>query len=100
MLFYTQLIFVKEGKEAVFHAFEDYVLPLLGRYNGKLLYRLRPGNGDVVTTSIDYPYEVHLISFGSKADFEAYARDEERTKYLAMKNESVEKVVLIEGVQL
>ena len=100
MLFYTQLIFIKEGQEALFHSFEDHVLPLLARHNGKLLYRVRPGNDQVIETTMGHPYEVHLVSFDSKEDFMAYANDEERMKYVPMKNDSVLKVMLIEGVQI
>ena len=100
MLFYTQLIYIHEGKESVFHTFEDRVLPLLGRYNGKLLYRVRPELQNVVATNVDHPYELHLVSFATREDFIAYANDKERQQYLSLKNESVAKVVLIEGVQL
>lgn len=97
MLYYTQFIYIKPGREEQFHLFEEKVLPLLARYNGSLLYRVRPGRGAVVETSVEYPYEVHLVAFESKEDFMAYANDDERKKYLALKNESVEKVILIEG---
>lgn len=42
MLYYTQIIFVKEGKQDVFNEFEGQVLPLLKRHKGELLYRIRP----------------------------------------------------------
>lgn len=100
MLFYTQLIFIKEGKEDMFHTFEDHVLPLLEKYNGRLLYRVRPGAGCVVTTGVGYPYEVHLVSFASKEDFKAYAGDKERQQYLPLKDGSVADVILIEGVRI
>lgn len=94
---YTQLVFVREGREDAFQRFEDHVLPLLSKYNGKLLYRARPSVADVIATDIGHPYEVHLISFGSQDDFRAYAPDEERQKYLHLKDESVESAMLIEG---
>ncbi len=97
MLLYTQLIFIKEGKEELFHSFEDRVLPILARYNGRLLYRARPSAADVIETALGYPYEVHLVSFATKDDFIAYAGDGERQQYLTLKNESVAEVMLIEG---
>lgn len=39
MRYYTQLIFIKPGSEAMFHEFEDAVLPLLARHGGRLLFR-------------------------------------------------------------
>jgi hypothetical protein len=97
MLYYTQIIFLKEGQEDVFNEFEDHVLPLLGRHNGELLYRVRPGKPAVIAASWGYPYEIHLVSFLTKADFEAYRDDKERVQYLPLKNQSVERIVLIEG---
>lgn len=100
MLFYTQLIFIKPGKEKIFHSFEDKVIPFLSRYNGKLMYRLRPQESDYIEINDDAPYEIHLVSFQAKQDFLDYANDPSRQQYLEMKNESVEKIVLIEGKTL
>ncbi|MBD0259846.1 MAG: DUF1330 domain-containing protein [Cytophagales bacterium] len=97
MLYYTQLIFLREGQQAAFHDFEDRVLPLLGRHNGQLLYRVRPDRGSVIETAVEYPYEIHLVSFPTRADFEAYRDDPERTQYVTLKDRSVGKVLLIEG---
>ena len=100
MIYYTQLIFIKPGKETVFHSFEDKVLPLLKDHDGELMYRIRPVQESFIENSQDLPYEVHLVSFKSKAGFESYAKDPRRLACLDEKNASVEKIVLIEGVQL
>ncbi len=42
MIYYTQLVFVKPGKEPVFHAFEEEMIPILSRHRGQMLYRARP----------------------------------------------------------
>jgi len=97
MLYYTQLIFVKEGKEDQFNLFESYVLPLLTRYNGVLLYRVRPADDAVIETTIGKPYELHLVSFPTREDFEGYSKDNDRLKYMDLKNDSIEKAMLIEG---
>jgi hypothetical protein len=97
MIYFTQLIFIREGKEDTFHAFEDQVLPLLQRHNGELIYRVRPPRSSVVATTIDYPYELHLVSFTDRASFEGYRDDPDRLKYMHLKDESVERIMLIEG---
>ncbi len=97
MLYYTQLIFIKPGQEEVFHAFEDKVLPLLQRHKGALRYRVRPSRNSVIETTVAYPYEVHVVTFESRKDFESYRDDPERNQYVALKDQSVEKVLLIEG---
>ena len=97
MLYYTQIIFIKEGKEDLFNEFEAHVLPLLSRHNGELLYRIRPTKTAFIEKSWEYPYEIHLVSFQTKEDFESYRDDKERLQYLPLKNQSVEKMLLIEG---
>ena len=100
MIYYTQLIFIKPGCEQEFHAFEDKVLPLLKEHNGELVYRIRPDESAFIESSAELPYEVHLVTFSSKADFELYKIDPKRLDFMEMKNNSVEKIVLIEGFAL
>ena len=100
MVYYTQLIFVKQDSEDAFNAFEEKVLPLLKDHNGELLYRVRPNEDSIIESSRELPYEIHLVTFNSKADFEDYKNDPKRLSFMAIKNDSVEKVVLIEGVQI
>jgi hypothetical protein len=97
MLYYTQIIFLKEGQEVPFNEFEDHVLPLLTRHHGELLYRVRPEKSCIIATNWGYPYEIHLVSFRARADFESYRDDKERLQYLSLKDQSIEKVLLIEG---
>ena len=96
MLYYTQIIFLKEGMENSFNLFEEKVIPLLGKHKGKLLYRIRP-NKDSIIEGIDKPYEIHILEFQTKSDFESYSNDKERLKHLNLKDQSVEKIQLIEG---
>jgi hypothetical protein len=100
MIYYTQLIFIKPGCEQEFHAFEEKVLPLLKEHNGELVYRIRPDKSSFVESSSELPYEIHLVTFDSKADFESYATDPKRLGFMEMKNRSVEKITLIEGFKI
>jgi hypothetical protein len=100
MIYYTQLIFVKPGCEQEFHAFEDKVLPLLKGHNGELIYRVRPEKTAFIESVGELPYEIHMVTFGSKADFQGYAADPKRLEFMDMKNKSVEKIILIEGFAL
>lgn len=100
MIYYTQLIFIKPGCEQEFHAFEEKVLPLLKKHSGDLVYRIRPAKNAFIEGSGKLPYEIHLVTFGSKADFEHYKNDPKRLTFVEMKNNSVEKIILIEGFAL
>jgi len=82
--------------ENSFNLFEEKVIPLLGKHKGKLLYRIRP-NKDSIIEGIDNPYEIHIIEFQTKSDFESYANDKERLKHMKLKDQSIEKIQLIEG---
>ncbi|MGZ3819330.1 MAG: hypothetical protein ACXVB6_01975 [Mucilaginibacter sp.] len=97
MLYYTQIIFVKAGREDQFNLFESHVLPLLKKHNGTLIYRVRPAGDAVIETTIDQPYELHLVTFPERADFEAYRDDNERLQYMHLKEGAIEKALLIEG---
>ena len=100
MIYYTQLIFIKPGCELEFHAFEEKVLPLLKGHDGELIYRIRPNKSAFVESSRELPYEIHLVAFAGKADFEHYKIDPRRLEFMDMKNQSVEKITLIEGFEL
>lgn len=95
-VYYTQIIFVVKGMEKTFHDFEDKVLPLLKKHNGTILYRIRITDNCIIE-AIDHPYEIHVVSFQNKNDFEAYRDDNERKHYLQLKDMSVKKMLLIEG---
>ena len=97
MIYYTQILFVQAGQEDTFHEFEDQVLPLLQQHNGELMYRVRPSASSVITTTMGYPYEIHLVRFSSRTDFESYRDNPQRLQHMHLKDESIERVLLIEG---
>ncbi|MBD2703722.1 DUF1330 domain-containing protein [Spirosoma sp. BT702] len=100
MIYFTQLIYVKEGQEAVFHEFEDVAIPLITKYNGQLLLRIRPSNDAYIEHQMDKPYEIHLVKFDTEQDFHAFSQDESRKQFLHLKEQSVKTAILIQGVKL
>jgi antibiotic biosynthesis monooxygenase (ABM) superfamily enzyme len=100
MIYFTQLIYVNEGQEEVFHQFEEVAIPLIGKYNGQLLLRIRPTDNAYIEQAIDKPYEVHLVKFDTEADFQAFQQDESRKQFLHLKEQSVKASMLIQGVKL
>jgi hypothetical protein len=97
MIALTQLIYVHPGKEKEFEEFEAIVLPLLPRYSGELLLRLRPGAGSVIAGAYEVPYEVHLVSFEDESGLAGYSSDEVRQRFLHLKQESVRSSLLFKG---
>ena len=99
-LYFTQLIYIKEGQEAIFHQFEDVAIPLISKYNGQLLLRVRPSEQNFIESTIEHPYEIHLVAFPSDADFQNFMRDEERKMFLHLKEKSIKSVWLIKGEKM
>ena len=97
MVYLTQLVYVRPGHEKTFEAFEDVVLPLLSKYQGELVLRLRPERESFIAGTGEPPYEVHIVSFESEEDLARYSNDEERQRSLPMKEASVSRTVLIKG---
>ncbi|WP_418262055.1 hypothetical protein [Flavobacterium faecale] len=93
-------IFVKEGQEAVFQEFEELALPLLEDYNGKLIYRLRPSSEAFVSNEDKQPYEIHFLSFESEKDFLDFGRDERRTAFMHLRNQSIDSVFMTKGIKI
>ena len=100
MIYLTQLIYIKEGQENVFHQFEEIAIPAILKYNGRLLLRVRPDNTSVIESNIEKPYEIHLVEFDTEQDFENFKQDEERKKFLHLKEQSVRSTLLIKGRKL
>ena len=100
MIYLTQLIYIKEGQENVFHQFEEIAMPAILKYNGRLLLRVRPDKNTVIENNIEKPYEIHLVEFDSEQDFENFKQDEERKKFLYLKEQSIRSALLIKGIKL
>jgi len=100
MIYITQLIYIKEGQQSIFHQFEDVAIPIISKYNGRLLLRIRPEDASIIETSIEKPYEVHLVEFDVEEDFKNFMQDEERKQFLHLKEQSIRAVMLIKGVKI
>lgn len=100
MVYITQLIYLNTGQEEVFDQFEAVAIPLIARYKGQLMLRLRPSAEDFIDASVEKPYEIHLVSFPSEADFLAFMRDEERKRFLHLKEKAIHSAFLVKGEKL
>lgn len=100
MLYITQLIYIKEGQESAFHQFEEVAIPIISKYNGSLLLRVRPTEDTIIEAGTEVPYEIHLVSFATSQDFDNFMQDEERKRFLLLKEQSIKAVVLIKGMKL
>lgn len=100
MIYITQLVYVKPGQEKVFDEFEAVAIPLIAKYKGELLFRVRPDTAAFIEGEGHPPYEIHLVSFPGEEDFLAFGKDPERASFLHLKEASVERIMLIKGAAL
>ncbi len=97
MIYITQVIYVKEGREADFHAFEAEAIPLLKKHGGRLHQRIRPGKENYIEGEDELPYEIHLVSFPSEDRFKDFMQDDARQLLVPLKEASVRSMLLIRG---
>ncbi|MBT1706043.1 DUF1330 domain-containing protein [Chryseosolibacter indicus] len=97
MIYITQLIYIVPGQEETFDQFEEIAIPIIKKYNGKLLFRIRPEASAYVEHTIEAPYEIHLVEFDIEQDFERFKQDEERKAFLHLKEQSIRESILIQG---
>jgi uncharacterized protein (DUF1330 family) len=100
MIYITQLIYIVPGEEKIFDQFEEVAIPIIKRYNGRLLLRIRPDEKAFIQYDMDKPYEIHLVEFDAEDDFENFKKDEERKQFLHLKEKSIKSSVMILGTKV
>ncbi|MGL4632426.1 MAG: DUF1330 domain-containing protein [Leadbetterella sp.] len=97
MIIITQLIYIIPGQEQIFDEFESVAIPTIQKYNGRLLFRVRPKDDNFIESNIEKPYEIHLVEFETQQDFDNFKLDEERKKFLHLKEQSIKASILVQG---
>ena len=100
MIYITQLIYIHPGQEKTFDEFESVAIPIISKYNGRLLFRVRPDASSFIGRQLEKPYEIHLVEFDSENDFENFKKDDERKKFLHLKEQSIKAAILYQGIRL
>lgn len=96
----TQLIYINPEEEAAFLEFENTLLPLMEKYNGTLLLRIRPSENEVIDQNVETPFEIHIIEFESDLDFKNYLNDGTRKEFLHLKEKSIRSSLVIKGSRM
>ena len=100
MIYVTQLVYLVPGQEKIFDEFEAVAIPIIAKYRGRLLFRVRPDDGAFIQYMGEKPYEIHLVEFDSEQDLENFKKDEERKKFVHLKEMSIRESVMILGNKL
>jgi antibiotic biosynthesis monooxygenase (ABM) superfamily enzyme len=69
-------LWIREGLEAEFEAYERKVCRIMARYGGVIERTIRPAR--TVSQESGPPFEIHVLRFQSQALYEAYRADSER----------------------
>jgi uncharacterized protein (DUF1330 family) len=96
-IYFTVLIYLHEGKEALFQEYERQAKPIMARYGGRFEQVIKP---TTVVGDLPLPDEIHLLSFAAEADFDSYRQDPEAAKIAPLRFESVKKAIFISGHSL
>ena len=100
MIYITQVIFIKEGKEEAFQEFESFAIPLMEKYGGKMIYRIRPNAESIISDSQEVPYEIHFISFESETALNNFLSNEGRKKLIHLKEYAIKSTIVVKGVEM
>ncbi len=100
MIYITQLIYIHEGEETTFNEFENIAIPTIYKYNGQLLLRIKPNQDDFIESNIAQPFEIHLVAFDTQQDFDNFKLDEERRKFLHLRDKAIKTTIMIQGEKI
>jgi uncharacterized protein (DUF1330 family) len=84
----------------MFHQFENIAIPIISKYNGRLLLRIRTNENSFIESNIEKPCEVHIVEFDTDQDFQNFMQDDERMKFLHLKEQSIKTSILFKGSKL
>lgn len=96
-LYFTILIYVKEGKDAVFRSYEDQALPHLAKHGGRVECMFAP---TTISGNLALPDEVHVLSFDTADGFTRYRADPEVQALASLRDASVEKAIFVQGWEM
>ncbi len=100
MIVVTQLIYINEGQEKTFDEFETVAIPLIAKYNGRLLVRVRPAKSSIVEASVPVPYEIHVVEFDGEDDLNAFMKDGTRRSFLHLKEKAIKSAIMVKGTKM
>jgi hypothetical protein len=61
---------------------------------------VRPGQQAYIESTIENPYEIHLVDFETDNDFSNFMQDEERKRFLHLKDKSIKSTFLVKETKL
>lgn len=88
-------LWIRDGQEARFEAYERKVFRLAVRYGGAIERVIRRAGS--TSTESEPPFEVHVVRFPSEERYEAYRRDPDRDALAAERAEVIARSDVLVG---
>ena len=95
--YYTVLIYIQDGKQSLFRAYEEQAMPLMRRHGGRVEFMM---TSESASGAYDLPDEIHVLSFASPEGFSHYRQDPDVVALAPLREESVQRAVFIPGKRL
>ena len=93
-VYFTVLIYLKPGKEALFHKYERQAARVMERHNGRFEQIIKP---TTVSGDLPLPDEIHILSFATADGYTRYRQDPESEKLTPLRLESVDRAIFLQG---
>ncbi|MBI3245739.1 MAG: NIPSNAP family protein [Deltaproteobacteria bacterium] len=87
-------LFIHPGHEAEFRQFETEAARIMRKYGGRIERVIRPHASVPLGSS---PHEIHIVSFPSMAQFEAYRKDGDLAKCTPLRQSAIARTEIIIG---
>ena len=95
MFLVSVLIYIKEGKFPQYEKYENIVLSLLENYKGDLCMRLPIPTDSWLSSDINCPHELHILSFPSEDAFHGFLADPVRKQWDRVRIETIEHSIVM-----
>ena len=87
-------LFIHPGQEVEFRQFETQAVRVMKKYGGRIENVIRP---TASVPSGSSPHEIHIVSFPSMEQFEAYRGDAELAKLAPLRQSAIARTEIVIG---
>lgn len=87
-------LFIHPGREVEFRQFETEAARIMKKHGGQIAHVIRP---TASSAGEPLPYEIHIVTFPSREQFEAYRTDLELASFAALRQLAIARTDVITG---
>lgn len=87
-------LFIQPGRELEFRQFETEAARIMKKHGGQITYVMRPAAS---SAGEPLPYEIHVVMFPSREQFEAYRTDEDLASFAALRQAAITRTDVVMG---